>query len=41
VQGEKVIGMVSIGDLVRKVISTQGDTIQHLQEYISGRYSAE
>jgi CBS domain-containing protein len=41
VQGDKVIGMVSIGDLVRKVISTQGDTIQHLQEYISGRYSAE
>jgi CBS domain-containing protein len=40
IQGEKVIGMVSIGDLVRNVISTQGDTIQYLHEYISGRQSS-
>jgi len=40
VQGEKVIGLVSIGDLVRRVISTQGETIQYLHEYIGGKYSA-
>ena len=40
VQGEKVIGLVSIGDLVRRVISTQGETIQYLHEYIGVKYSA-
>ena len=33
----KVVGIVSIGDLVRTVITTQGEIIQHLQEYMSGR----
>ena len=41
VQSEKVIGVVSIGDLVRRVISRQVETIQYLQEYIVGRCSVE
>jgi IMP dehydrogenase len=35
-QGQ-VVGIVSIGDLVRQVVSTQSEIIQQLQEYISGR----
>jgi CBS domain-containing protein len=37
VEEGKVVGVVSLGDLVRKILSTQGETIQHLQEYITGR----
>jgi CBS domain-containing protein len=37
VQGQKVVGVVSIGDLVQRVISMQGETIQYLQGYILGR----
>jgi CBS domain-containing protein len=37
VHGERVVGIVSIGDLVRRVISTQRDTIEYLHEYIVGR----
>jgi CBS domain-containing protein len=35
----RIVGIVSMGDLVRQVISTQSEMIQHLQEYISGRPS--
>ena len=34
----KVIGVVSVGDLVKSIISTQADTIDRLQDYISGKY---
>lgn len=36
VQGEQVVGLVSIGDLVRSVIDAQRTTIEALQSYIQG-----
>jgi CBS domain-containing protein len=36
VDAEKVVGVVSIGDLVRQLVSIQGETIQYLHEYIAG-----
>jgi CBS domain-containing protein len=38
VDGEELVGMVSIGDLVNAIISAQADTIQHLSNYIAGEY---
>lgn len=36
VDGGKLVGVVSMGDLVRQLVSIQGETIQYLHEYISG-----
>ena len=33
---EKVVGIVSIGDVVKSIIETQKDTIDHLDSYIHG-----
>ena len=37
-QGERVLGMISIGDLVNWIITRQEETIHQLHEYISGAY---
>src|SRR5215469_315262 len=39
-EGEKMIGLVSLGDLVKWVISAQAATIEALQKYITGDYPA-
>ena len=39
VDGEKVVGIISIGDLVKWVIDCQSAAIAHLESYISGGYT--
>jgi|SRR5271166_4497848 len=38
IESEKVRGVVSIGDLVKWLVSEQEETIEHLQNYISAKY---
>jgi CBS domain-containing protein len=38
VENEKVLGVVSIGDLVNWIISAHEETIHQLQHYIAGKY---
>jgi len=38
VVGEGVVGIVSIGDLVRCIIAVQKETIEHMNHYIAGAY---
>jgi CBS domain-containing protein len=37
-ENEKMLGIISIGDLVKWVVSEQEETIEHLQNYISSKY---
>ena len=37
-EGEKVLGIISIGDLVNWTISAQSATIEQMQQYITGGY---
>jgi len=38
VDAGQVLGVVSIGDLVKRIISAQEDTIHHLEQYITSAY---
>ncbi len=37
-EGENVVGMLSMGDVVNWVLTSYEQTIQHLQSYITGAY---
>ncbi len=37
-ENEQLVGLVSIGDIVKAIIEGQEDTITHLSDYITGKY---
>jgi len=37
-EGDKYIGLISIGDVVKSIISEQEMLIEHLSNYIAGKY---
>jgi signal-transduction protein with cAMP-binding, CBS, and nucleotidyltransferase domain len=37
-EGDRVAGIVSIGDVVNWIVTAQDDTIRHLHNYIAGSY---
>jgi len=39
-EGERLVGVISIGDLVNAIIADQARTIDHLHTYITGGYPA-
>jgi CBS domain-containing protein len=39
IDGGKLVGMISIGDLVKNIISEQQFTIQQLEFYIRGEHT--
>jgi len=39
-EGDSVIGMLSIGDVVNWLVASQQQTIKHLHNYIAGNYPA-
>jgi CBS domain-containing protein len=39
-EGDTVVGLISIGDLVKCIIASQSAAIAHLESYIHGGYSA-
>ncbi|OGD28736.1 MAG: hypothetical protein A2Y56_01045 [Candidatus Aminicenantes bacterium RBG_13_63_10] len=38
IHNDRLVGLVSIGDILKSVISQQKITIDHLQDYIIGKY---
>jgi CBS domain-containing protein len=36
IRGAKIVGLLSIGDLVKSVISAQAETINNLEQYLTG-----